>query len=214
MTKHGGYSAQSSREGMLGNSETLFSASLLRESINQKVLLHCCCAPCACSIIERILHAKIDFAIFFYNPNIHPEEEYQRRKGEIVAYANKQRVPVIDADYDPSVWLEHVKGYEHEPERGKRCSLCFEFRLRKTAEYASKHGFSGISTTLGISRWKNFEQVTEAGRRAISSFPSLSYLDVNWRKDGGVVRMEELIKQEQFYRQNYCGCVYSIRKNN
>ena len=188
------------------------SAHSSRELTHQKILLHCCCAPCACSIIEQLLHTNNELAVFFYNPNIYPEEEYHRRKAEIVAYATKQKVPAIDADYDPSVWRDYVKGYENEPERGKRCSLCFAFRLQKTAQYASEHGFSVISTTLGISRWKNFEQVTEAGRKAVSCFPSLSYLDVNWRKDGGAARMEEIIRQEQFYRQQYCGCQYSIRK--
>lgn len=173
------------------------------------LLLHCCCAPCSCSIIETLQHEGMDSVLFFYNPNIHPEGEYLRRKNEIVLYAKKVGVSFVDADYDPGRWLAHVKGHEKDAERGERCSMCFEFRLRATAQYAAENGFSLISSTLGISRRKNFEQVTEAGLRAASSYPGVTYLGYNWRKNGGSARMDQIIQQEGLYRQAYCGCIYS-----
>ncbi len=178
-----------------------------------RVLLHCCCAPCASSIIERLALEQVEFSIFFYNPNIHPETEYQLRKREILKYAASMNISCIDAEYDVHRWMAHVKGFEKEPERGARCSLCFAFRLVKTAEYASQHGFSAISTTLGISRRKDFDQVTRAGREAAALFPGIAYIDRNWRKGGGVQRMAEIMKEQQLYRQTYCGCCYSMPKS-
>jgi predicted adenine nucleotide alpha hydrolase (AANH) superfamily ATPase len=147
--------------------------------------------------------------IYFYNPNIHPEEEYLHRKHELVQYAIKRGVSCVDADYDPDMWLDYVKGHEMDKERGDRCRLCFEFRLYKTAAYAAEHEFSLISSTLGISRRKNFDQVTDAGRRAATQFPGISYLDYNWRKNGGIPQMDLIVEHEQFYRQKYCGCIFS-----
>ena len=177
------------------------------------LLLHCCCAPCSCSIIERFLQEKIGLEIFFYNPNIHPRPEYDLRKNEIIRYANKKGIRSIDAEYDPERWIELVRGHETDPEQGERCSLCFEMRLLRTAEYAAARGFSVISTTLGISRRKNFDRVTEAGRRAALSVSGVHYLDCNWRKKGGAERADAIEKAEAFYRQAYCGCCYSFPKN-
>lgn len=175
-----------------------------------RLVLHCCCAVCSCAIIEKLAQEGVEFIVFFYNPNIHPYAEYDRRKAEIVRYALKMGIRVVDADYDSERWMERMKGHEADPERGVRCSLCFEFRLRATAAYAAEHGYSVISSTLGISRRKNFDQVTEAGKRAASQFPGVTYLDYNWRKNGGSSRMDAITQQEGFYRQSYCGCRYSL----
>ncbi len=185
--------------------------NLYFQNRERKLLLHCCCAPCSCSIIDRLLHAEVRLTIFFYNPNIYPEGEYNRRKHEIVQYAGKRGVAFVDVDYDPDRWLNYVRGHEMEKERGVRCSLCFECRLLKTAAFAAENGFADISSTLGISRRKKLEQVTDAGRRAAACYPGVTYLDYNWRKNGGVARMDEIAKHEQFYRQQYCGCMFSIK---
>lgn len=103
---------------------------------------------------------------------------------------------------------------EWEPERGVRCTMCFDMRLERTALYAAEHGFSVISSSLGISRWKNLQQVNDSGRRAAARYPGMVYWDYNWRKQGGSSRMIEISKREQFYQQEYCGCVYSLRDAN
>ena len=180
----------------------------------RKILLHSCCAPCAGEVMLAIQASGIEQTVFFYNPNIHPIEEYQLRKDENKRYCDKLKLPFIDADYDKDNWFERVKGLENEPERGERCTVCFDMRFERTALYASEHHFPVISSTLGISRWKNMEQINDSGVRAASRYPELIYWTFNWRKQGGSQRMIELAKQEAFYQQEYCGCVYSLRDTN
>jgi predicted adenine nucleotide alpha hydrolase (AANH) superfamily ATPase len=186
---------------------------------NKKLLLHVCCAPCSGGIIEYLRSAGAVFTLFFYNPNIYPLEEYLRRKNEIMSFADKFGITSIDVDNDPDKWFERVKGLEDEPERGLRCQACFDMRLERAALYAHEHGFDYLTTTNGISRWKDMKQVRAAGTKAVSRYPSLVFLDKDWRKDGGMERMSAVTKRERFYRQDYCGCLYSFeaskkRKNN
>ena len=181
---------------------------------HKRVLLHSCCAPCSCDVIARMIESGIDLTIFFYNPNIHPREEYLIRKDENIRFAQKHNIPFIDADYDRENWFARVKGLEWEPERGKRCTMCFDMRFERTALYAHEHDFKVITSSLGISRWKNMEQINESGMRAASRYPDMVYWTYNWRKMGGSQRMYELSKQEEFYQQEYCGCVYSLRDTN
>ena len=178
-----------------------------------KILLHCCCAPCSASILRRMLDRDLAVTVFFYNPNIHPREEYEHRKREVIRYVQKVRVPFVDADYDEDRWLEMTCGHAEEPERGERCSVCFEMRLRKTAAYAAQNGFKVFTTSLAISRWKDLEQVARAGKRAAMLFPGLVYWEHNWRLQGGTEKMEQVAKEENFYRQRYCGCLYSLRES-
>lgn len=179
-----------------------------------KLLLHSCCAPCGGEIMEALVVSNIDYAIYFYNPNIHPEKEYLIRKEENIRFAEKHGVPFIDADYDKDNWFSRAKGMEQEPERGIRCTMCFDMRFERTALYAYEHGFDIISSTLGISRWKNMEQINDSGVRAANKYQDLSYWTYNWRKGGGSARMIEISKREHFYQQEYCGCVYSLRDTN
>lgn len=179
-----------------------------------KLLLHSCCAPCSGEVMEALLFSKIDFTIFFYNPNIHPVQEYEIRKNENVQFAKKHDIPFIDADYDKDNWFTRVKGLEWEPERGKRCTACFDMRFERTALFAYENGFRVISSSLGISRWKNMEQINDAGQRAAARYDNVEYWTYNWRKDGGAARMYEIAKRENFYKQEYCGCVYSLRDTN
>ena len=179
----------------------------------KRLLLHSCCAPCAGEIMEALAASDIDTTIFFYNPNIHPFEEYEIRKEENVRFAKKLGMPIIDADYDINEWFEKTKGQENEPERGKRCSTCFDMRFEKTAQYANENNFDIISSTLGISRWKDMRQINDSGERS-GQLHNVPYWDFNWRKKGGSSRMLELSKKENFYQQEYCGCVYSMRDTN
>ena len=178
---------------------------------HKRVLLHSCCAPCSCVIIEAVIDAGLECAVYFYNPNIYPREEYELRKEEIKRFARQRGVPFIDADYDQDNWLQRVQGLEHEPERGKRCSVCFSMRFERAALYAHEHGFKVFASSLGSSRWKNLDQVNECGARAAGRYPGLVYWPHNWRQDGREQRKIEIIRREQFYQQQYCGCVYSLR---
>lgn len=164
--------------------------------------------------MEAVQASGVGYAIFFYNPNIHPRREYELRKQENVRFAEQHGVPFIDADYDIDNWLARAKGMEMEPERGIRCTMCFDMRFERTALYAHEHGYSLMSSSLGISRWKNMAQINDCGHRAAAKYPGLSYWDYNWRKQGGAQRMIEISKRENFYQQEYCGCVYSLRDTN
>jgi predicted adenine nucleotide alpha hydrolase (AANH) superfamily ATPase len=156
----------------------------------------------------------IDYTIFFYNPNIHPKEEYLLRKDENIRFAQAHGVPFVDADYDTANWFKRAKGMEWEPERGARCTMCFDMRFERTALHAHENGFPVITSSLGISRWKNMEQINGCGERAAAHYPGLAYWTFNWRKQGGSNRMIEISKRERFYQQEYCGCVYSLRDTN
>lgn len=179
-----------------------------------KLLLHSCCAPCAGEIMEAVAASGIDTTIYFYNPNIHPKEEYEIRKDENIRFAEKLGFDFIDADYDKDNWFERIKGLENEPERGKRCTVCFDMRFERTALYAHENNFKIFATTLGISRWKDLEQINNSGLKAAKRYNSLGFWDFNWRKQGGSSRMLEISKKEKFYKQEYCGCVYSLRDTN
>jgi len=180
----------------------------------KRVLLHSCCAPCSGDIMEQMKNSNVELTIFFYNPNIHPKEEYEIRKKENIRFAHQLNIPFIDADYDRDNWFKRAKGMEWEPERGKRCSMCFDMRFERTALYAAENGFHVFTSSLGISRWKDMDQINLSGMRIASRYPELIYWNYNWRKEGGSERMYEVAKREQFYKQEYCGCVYSLRDTN
>ena len=179
-----------------------------------KVLLHSCCAPCSGEVMEAMLAAGIQYDIFFYNPNIHPVKEYEIRKNENIRFAEKHGIRMIDADYDVDNWFERIKGLENEPERGERCTQCFDMRFERTALYAYENGYDTITSSLGISRWKDMNQINASGERAAARYEQLLYWKFNWRKHGASDRMNEISKREEFYQQEYCGCVYSLRDTN
>ena len=164
--------------------------------------------------MQRMVDSEIVFTIYFYNPNIHPQKEYLLRKDENKRFADLHGIEFVDADYDVKHWFERTKGYEFTPERGQRCTHCFDMRFEKTAWYADQHGFDLISSSLGISRWKNMDQINACGLRAARSYHHLDYWTYNWRKDGGATRMSKINHEQRFYQQQYCGCVYSLRDAN
>ena len=178
------------------------------------LLLHSCCAPCAGEIMEAVAASEIKTTVYFYNPNIHPIQEYELRKEENMRYCQKLGFNFIDADYDKDNWFKRIKGLENEPERGERCTKCFDMRFERSALYAHENNFFLFATTLGISRWKDLDQVNNSGLRAADRYSGLNFWDFNWRKAGGSPRMIEISKREEFYQQEYCGCVYSLRDTN
>lgn len=179
-----------------------------------KVLLHTCCAPCCGEVIQAMKASGLELTLFFYNPNIHPIKEYELRKLENIRYAEKTNITFIDADYDTDQWFSRIKGLENEPERGERCTKCFDMRFERSALYAKENGFNVFTSSLGISRWKNMDQINACGHRAAERYDNLNYWTYNWRKRGGSERMYKISKEESFYKQEYCGCIYSLRDTN
>ncbi len=180
----------------------------------KKVLLHSCCAPCSGDLMERMVESGIELTLFFYNPNIHPKKEYEIRKQENIRFCETMGIEFVDADYDVQNWFARAKGMENEPERGIRCTMCFDMRFERAALYAYENGFEVFTSSLGISRWKNMDQINNSGQRAASHYPGVEYWTYNWRKGGGANRMYEIAKREEFYKQEYCGCIYSLRDTN
>ncbi len=178
--------------------------------VSERVLLHSCCAPCSSAILEWLLQNDYAPTVFYFNPNIFPEEEYLVRKNECVRYCEKLGVPFLDGDRDHSAWLEAVKGYESEPERGARCRICFGVRMRASAAAAQKLGIEKFTTTLAGSRWKRLDQIREAAEEAAALYPGTRYWDQNWRKGGLQNRRSEIIRDEHFYNQLWCGCEFSM----
>lgn len=179
-----------------------------------RLLLHSCCAPCAGDVMNELARSEIDYTVLFYNPNIHPRREYEIRKDENKRHADKLGVGFVDLDYDLENWFQRMKGFEHEPERGYRCTLCFDMRFERSALYAHEQGYKLFTSTLGTSRWKNMDQINESGVRAAGRYDDLTYWTFNWRKKGGANRMIDISKEERFYQQEYCGCSYSLRDTN
>lgn len=193
-----------------------------------KVLLHACCAPCSSAIVEWLLVHQIEPVIYYFNPNIYPREEYEIRKTESKRHAESLGVQWIDDEQSAQgpeqwkaqhcLWLEGIKGLEHEPERGKRCEACFYQRLLAAARKAQELGIPFFATTLASSRWKNLEQVNAAGLKAAEvvqrddlQCTKVQFWAQNWRKDGLQDRRNQLLKEYNFYNQLYCGCEFSRR---
>lgn len=181
-------------------------------TITEKILLHVCCAPCSCAIINTLLDEGYHVDLFFYNPNIDDHIEYEKRKDSVISFAQKKKLIIIDEDDSHALWLDYIKGYEKEHEKGKRCSLCFDMRLQKTAEYAHKHHYQAFATTNGFSTYKNRCQVDTSGLKASLIYPDLLYWGRNWREGNALQKASLITKEENFYRQNYCGCEFSKRK--
>lgn len=177
-----------------------------------KVVLHSCCAPCSSAIIEALVNNNITPIIYFYNPNIYPEAEYEKRKDEIIAYAKRLNIEFVDGDYNYTLWSKCVAGYEDAPERGSRCLECFKMRLIATAKFAKEHSISTFTTTLASSRWKDLNQICKAATIAEDTVEGVTFWTQNWRKGGLYERRNQLLKTENFYNQQYCGCQFSIRK--
>lgn len=176
----------------------------------KKLLLHVCCAPCSAYVIQQ-LQKDYDVSLFYFNPNIYPEDEYEIRKNESEKYAKNLGINFIEIKIGHNDWLSKIKGLENEPERGKRCFVCYKYRLEETAKYARDNNFDIFTTTLSISPHKSSEMINLVGSE-ISKELVIEYLEADWKKDGGFKRSCEISKENEFYRQNYCGCEFSINK--
>ena len=184
----------------------------MTEELNiDRVLLHACCAPCSSAIVEWMLNNGVRPTIFYYNPNIFPLEEYEIRKQESKRHAESLGISWIDGDYDHDGWLSGICGLEQEPERGRRCELCFTLRLTAAARKARELGIEWFTTTLASSRWKSLEQINRAGLVAEQSVPGTRFWARNWRKGGLQERRNQLLREYGLYNQQYCGCEFSMQ---
>ncbi len=176
----------------------------------KKLLLHICCGPCASAVVERLID-DYDITGYFYNPNIHPEEEYRRRLEAMQMALNRFGIPFIEGCYNPDAFFEAVKGLEHEPENGLRCPVCYRMRLAATAEYAARNSFDCIASTLTLGPQKKATVINPIGVEAAES-AGVKFLEGDWKKKDGFKRSLELSHEMGMYRQHYCGCVFSVRK--
>jgi len=174
----------------------------------KRLLLHVCCAPCATSAIEQ-LSEIYDVTLLFYNPQIFPLKEYRKRLSEVRRLAEKMDVPLIEGDHDPCLWYEAVEGHEKDEERGERCNICFRFRLKDTLRILKEKGFDLFATTLTISPYKNTQKINDIGKELSGE----RYLVTDLKKHGGYERSIQISKWFNLYRQNYCGCVFSMNKS-
>ena len=189
-------------------------SQLEKEGRVPSLLLHSCCGPCSSYCIEY-LSQYFNITVFYYNPNIYPDEEYYHRVKEqqrfIDAFPTKHPVHFIEGDYDKDSFYAIAKGLEHEPEKGARCHKCYDLRLRRTAQVAKEKGFDFFSTTLTISPMKDSQVLNEIGIR-ISEKLGVSWLPSDFKKREGYKRSTQLSAEYDMYRQDYCGCVYSYNE--
>lgn len=174
-----------------------------------KLVLVSCCAPCSAGAIKQLADGQIpdvdDFVVLFFNPNIFPASEYQKRMAEQIKYCDTLGVKHVELEYDHAAWRDAVAGLESEPERGRRCSACFEFRFARAARFARENGYDAVASVLGVSRHKDQAQVDRA---AAAKCGDICYLPIKWDE----ALRQSIGRTSDFYRQNYCGCEFSIRK--
>lgn len=186
---------------------------LTAEQSRPKLLIHSCCAPCSSYVLEY-LSEYFDITIFYYNPNIYPAEEYDRRVEEqkqlIKAMPLRSNVQFLQGEYRPEVFHTAVKGLEKEREGGERCFACYRLRLSEAARVAKEGGFDFFTTTLSISPHKNADKLNEIGEQLAEEY-GVSHLSSDFKKKNGFKRSIELSEKYSLYRQDYCGCVFSKR---
>ena len=177
------------------------------------LLLHSCCAPCSSAVLERLTEF-FDITVFFYNPNISPAEEFLHRAEEqkrlIKEMAFKHRIGIITENYDENEFFDAVRGLENEPEGGKRCTVCYNLRLEKTAKKALELGYDYFTTTLTVSPLKDAQRLNSIGFANGEKY-GVNFLPSDFKKHDGYKRSIELSAEYGLYRQNYCGCKFSVR---
>jgi predicted adenine nucleotide alpha hydrolase (AANH) superfamily ATPase len=179
----------------------------------KKFLLHTCCGPCGIHIFEK-LAKDFEVTAYFYNPNIHPSEEYLRRleaaRDSVAAVASG--VKLVEGSYDPEKWIESCLPYKNEPEGGKRCAICFRIRMEEAARYAKENSFDVWGTTITSGRNKKAEIINAIGEELAKKY-GVKFQPADWKKGGGQERSRILCKEKNIYHQKYCGCLWSIRAN-
>jgi predicted adenine nucleotide alpha hydrolase (AANH) superfamily ATPase len=173
-----------------------------------KILLHICCAPCSTEVIQRLRDEGHDITGYFYNPNIQPQDEYNKRLEDARRYSQRAGIELIEGEADFTLWNELTSGLEHESEGGSRCKICYEARLKSAREAALNEGCDCFTTTLSISPYKNADTLNEIGNR-LAGEKSPKYLEANFKKQDGYNKSIHRSTQAGLYRQDYCGCIHS-----
>lgn len=196
---------------MKENYNNLFKNEVANFDKKHSILLHSCCAPCSSHVIS-VLKDYFDITILYYNPNISPIQEYEKRKQEQISFIKQLDcgIKIMDCDYDNDVYEECIKGLENEKEGGARCLKCFRLRLEKTAKLASINNFDYFCTTLTVSPYKNSQVINNIGKELMNIY-NVKWLYSDFKKEEGYKHSIALSKQYNLYRQDYCGCIYSIR---
>ncbi len=169
-----------------------------------KVLLHMCCGICAIPAVEKLLCDGYTITGFFYNPNIHPVDEYQRRLEAARKVSGEWGFELVEGKYDREKWFEAVRGHEYEKEGGERCLICYRLRLEKTYEYAKRHMYDAFTTTLTSSPMKDVSAINRIG----GDIGGDRFIRADFKKNGALERASVLSREMGLYRQGYCGCVY------
>lgn len=178
---------------------------------DKNILLHACCGICSGYPISLLQDMGYSVTVYFYNPNIFPQEEYQKRLEAEKTLCSHLGCELIIGDYEPDVYYEFVKGLENEPEKGARCDKCFELRLDRSAMKAKELGIEEFTTSIVISPHKNYEKLSKIGEQVASRY-DLKYLPFNFRKNDGFSKTNQISKELNLYRQNYCGCKFAMQK--
>ncbi len=176
------------------------------------LLLHICCATCAAYVLE-LLRDQFEVKAYYYNPNIYPVEEYDIRFSEAKKYCDTQAIPFVEEKPDRYNWFVLTRGHEQDPERGERCTICYRMRLTKTVEYAKAHGFEAWGTDLSISPHKDAQRLNLIGKELEKEY-GVTFLVADFKKENGFKKAMEVSRREGFYRQDYCGCIYSMKARN
>lgn len=190
----------------------LFFSEIARIKVSGQrpgMVLHTCCAPCSAYVLE-LLKEAFELTLYFYDPNIHPKEEYDLRRDEMRRYANDFSIPFFEGPYDAEKWFDMTKGHKDSREGSERCFICYDMRMREAARYARDNGFEYFGTVLSISPHKNSNKINEIGA-LLSAEYGIKYLEADFKKRDGFKKSIDLSKEHGLYRQNYCGCVYSRR---
>ena len=177
--------------------------------MSKNVLVHACCAVCSAYPIEKLRELGYNPVLYFFNPNIFPEEEFYRRLDELKRYAEKKGVELIIDKQNTEDWYNAIAGLENEPERGKRCLRCFEYRLLYTVLKAFQLEYKYFTTTLTVSPHKDSKAIFKIANELADKY-ELKFLDIDFKKQNGFLKTMQIAKEENFYRQNYCGCEFSI----
>ncbi len=175
-----------------------------------RVLLHSCCAVCAAHPINQLQTSGYMPIVYFFNPKIYPEAEHDRRLKELVNYSEQNGYEYIAEDYSPKEWYDYIRGLEAEPEKGNRCEKCYEYRLEQTAQKAKELGINKISTTLTVSPHKDSKKIFEIADKIAQKY-GINFMRDDFKKNGGFMKSMQIAKENDFYRQDYCGCEYSIK---
>jgi len=180
------------------------------ENNKEKLLLHVCCGVCG-AWIPKMLSEKFEVSFYFFNPNVWPKKEYERRFEATKKAVEDLGIEVIEGEYSEADWLCAVADFKDEPEGGKRCEACFEFRLAETARFAKENDFDWFASTLTVGRNKKAEIINSIGEKWAEKF-GIGFFTADFKKGGGQAKTDEESKRLNLYRQNYCGCIYSLRR--